>query len=257
MLKTLLAHPLTRGLDVDAPETTLLRGQIIQEKPFLRQVYLEWYETLAARLPEPTEGAALELGSGGGFGSQIIPRLITSDVILLSKIDVCLDGLALPYATASLRAIVMTNVFHHLPQPTVFLKEAIRCLKIGGVIAMIEPWVTNWSRWVYTHFHDEPFDPSAPLWGFDPTGPLSGANQALPWIVFERDRDEFTRSFPQLKISANQPMMPIRYLLSGGVSMRSLAPGWSFPAWRWLESCLHRWMDRWGMFALITLERVE
>jgi hypothetical protein len=37
MLKAWLAHPLTKGLDIDDPRTTHLRLQIIQEKSFLRQ----------------------------------------------------------------------------------------------------------------------------------------------------------------------------------------------------------------------------
>jgi 2-polyprenyl-3-methyl-5-hydroxy-6-metoxy-1,4-benzoquinol methylase len=48
--------------------------------------------------------------------------------------------------TESLRGIVMTNVLHHIPDARAFLKEAARCLHPGGVIAMIEPWVSPWSR---------------------------------------------------------------------------------------------------------------
>ena len=35
----LLALPATRGLDLDAPETTALRREIVRGKPFLRAVY--------------------------------------------------------------------------------------------------------------------------------------------------------------------------------------------------------------------------
>ena len=66
MLKSLLAHPLTKGLDIDDPKTTRLRRQIIQEKYFLRKIYEEWYQSIAASLPGG-EGAVLELGSGGGL----------------------------------------------------------------------------------------------------------------------------------------------------------------------------------------------
>ena len=40
----LLEHPLTKSLDLDDPKTTVLRKRIIQEKPFLRKIYKEWYE---------------------------------------------------------------------------------------------------------------------------------------------------------------------------------------------------------------------
>jgi hypothetical protein len=48
MIRALLAHPLTRGMDIDAPETTGLR----REKRFLRRIYQEWYAALAAAVPE-------------------------------------------------------------------------------------------------------------------------------------------------------------------------------------------------------------
>ena len=46
VVRKLLAHPLTRGLDIDAPETSILRRRIIQEKPFLNRVYHDWYTLL-------------------------------------------------------------------------------------------------------------------------------------------------------------------------------------------------------------------
>ena len=118
---------------------------------------------------------------------------------------------------------------------------------------MIEPWVTGWSRLVYGHLHHEPFRPQAEEWGFPSSGPLSGANSALPWILFERDRDRFEQEFPQWEVREIQLIMPFRYLVSGGVSLRSLMPGWSFGLWRALEKVLLPWMDQWAMFALVTL----
>jgi hypothetical protein len=46
-----------------------------------------------------------------------IPRLITSEVFNCPGIQVVLDGQALPIAAGSLRAIVMTDVLHHIPDP--------------------------------------------------------------------------------------------------------------------------------------------
>ena len=50
-LKRWFEHPLTRGLDLDDPRTTHLRRRILAEKPFLRKIYEEWYERIAASLP--------------------------------------------------------------------------------------------------------------------------------------------------------------------------------------------------------------
>jgi SAM-dependent methyltransferase len=256
MLKTWLAHPLTKGLDIDDPCTTHVRQQIIQEKTFLRRIYQEWYRAIVAVLPSGQE-AVLELGAGGGFMRDFVPDLIASELFYCPKIQAVVDGLHLPFATKSLRGIVMTNVLHHVPQPRLFFAEATRCVRPGGVMAMIEPWVTTWSRFVYSWLHHEPFDPEAPSWELPTSGPLSGANDALPWIIFARDRLKFEQQFPDWRIEQIKPMMPFRYLVSGGVSLRSLAPAWTFELWDQLENALGRWNNQLAMFAQIVLRRLD
>lgn len=252
MFRDLLAHPLTRGLDIDSPRCTELRVSIIQEKSFLRQTYEEWYTAITSLLPS-TEKPVLELGSGGGFLSDYIPELITSEVFYYQHVKVVLDGSRLPFANEALSGIVMTDVLHHLPQPREFFAEASRCMCRSGLVIMIEPWVTPWSRLVYAKLHHEPFRPEAAEWSFPRRGPLSEANGALPWIIFERDRALFEKEFPDLQIHIIRPFMPFRYLLSGGVSLRSFMPGWSFALWRNLENLLQPWMKNLAMFALIVL----
>jgi len=254
MLQRWLAHPLTRGLDIDDPQTTYLRRQIIQEKTFLRRIYQEWYQAIVAALP-PGGGAVLELGAGGGFMSEFIPDLITSELFYCPNIRAVLDGSRLPFSSQSLRGIVMTDVLHHLPQSRLFFDEATRCVRPGGVVVMVEPWVTPWSRFVYTHLHHEPFDPETLSWELPTSGPLSGANDALPWIIFARDRLKFEQEFPCWRIESISPIMPFRYLLSGGVSLRSLAPGWSFGLWKQFERTLGFWGNHLAMFAQIILRR--
>ena len=120
---------------------------------------------------------------------------------------------------------------------------------------MVEPWLTPWSRLIYRRLHHEPFEPDAAAWEFPGNGPLSDANGALPWIVFERDRRRFESDFPSWKVRSIAPGMPFRYLLSGGVSLRSLMPGFLHSTWKACESCLRPWMHSWAMFAVIVVER--
>lgn len=254
MLTRLLAHPLTRGLDIDDPATTILRRTIIQGKPFLKQIYEEWYQSIAKCLPD-IDGSVLELGSGAGFLADYIPNLITSEILHCADIRLVLDGQALPFMNESLRGIVMTNVLHHIPDARALLKEAARCLQPGGVIAMVEPWVSPWSRLIYTHLHHEPFEPEARDWRHSSSGPLSGANGALPYIVFKRDQAIFVSEFPDLEVSSILPFMPFRYLVSGGVSMRTLMPAFTFPAWTLLERWMKPHMDHWAMFALVAVTK--
>jgi SAM-dependent methyltransferase len=254
MIRTWLQHPLTRGLDLDDPRTTGLRRQIIRQKSFLVDIYSDWYTAIAQSLPVGP-GAVLEIGSGAGFLHDFVPDLITSETFTCPGVRVVLDGLHLPFAAGSLRGIAMTNVLHHLPQPRRFFSEARRCVRPGGVIVMVEPWVTSWSTFVYTRLHHEPFHADAQQWEFPSAGPLSGANGALPWILFARDRAVFEREFPQWSIELVAPMMPFRYLLSGGVSLRNLMPAWSSAFWSRVEGLIGTGASRMGMFARIVLRR--
>ena len=122
---------------------------------------------------------------------------------------------------------------------------------------MVEPWRSLWSTFVYTHLHHEYFKPRAVDWAFPAGHPVSAANGALPWIVFGRDRDTFNRDFPQWTVSRILPMMPFRYLLSGGVSYPAFVPNWSHGFWRGCERILSP-LIRWtAMFALVVLTRTD
>jgi SAM-dependent methyltransferase len=254
MKRSWLAHPLTRGLDLDDPETTALRRRIIRSKPFLGKVYQEWYREIADSLPAG-DGAIVELGAGAGFLADRIPNLTTSDLMLLPGIDIVADAQQLPFADRSLRAIVMINLLHHLHDPARFLERAARAVRPGGLLSMVEPWVSPWSRFVYGRLHHEPFDPTAAAWKRASGGPLSSANGALPWMIFHRDRRSFEQQLPHWKVERIRPMMPFRYLLSGGVSLRSLMPGWSFGPWKLFERLLEPAMPTLAMFAHIELRR--
>lgn len=253
-LKRLLAHPDAHDLGIDDPRTTERRRGIIQKNRFLWRIYDEWYRLIAACIPDGP-GHVLELGSGAGFLARYVPGLIASEVFLCSDIQLVLDARRLPFSSGSLKVIAMVDVLHHIPDTRAFLQEAQRCLRPGGSVLMIEPWVSTWSRAIYTRVHHEPFDPGVKDWTFPATGPLSGANGALPWIVFQRDRGKFESEFRELRIEDLRPFMPFRYLVSGGVSMRQLMPAATFDLWRTVESWLEKWPRHWPMFALIQLRR--
>ena len=227
MLDRLLAYPLTEGLDLDSPETTTLRREIILSKPFLRSVYLDWYTQIIDRIPDG-DGNVLEVGAGGGFLDSLLPGLITSEVFFVPGIDLVADARRLPFEDDSLKSIVMTNVFHHISDVAEFVSEAERALRPGGRVIMVEPWNTWWSQCVHEHFHDEPMVPDAVDWRFPTSGPLSGANAALTWIVASRDRDRLETGW-RLRVSEAEPFMPFRYVVSGDVSLRSLQPRWMYP----------------------------
>lgn len=228
----------------------------IQKNGFLRRIYQGWYETVQQNIPTGP-GEILELGAGSGFLREVIPQVVSSDVVHLAGLSLVLDGQHLPFKADSLKAVLMIDVLHHLPEPEVFFREAARTVEPGGVIIMIEPWVSAWSRLIYKNFHHEPYDQDAASWRIPVSGPMAGANIALPWIIFQRDRERFLREFPEWGISAIVPETPFRYLLSGGVRCSSLLPASSEPIFRGLENCLSAWMSSLAMFACIVLHRTD
>jgi len=231
--------------------------QTIRNKPFLTRLYADFYEEIRLAMPVGVQGPVVELGAGAGFFRNHLPQLITGDVLPSRFIDVCFDARNLPFKTDSLKGIVMLNVFHHIPSAGVFLSDAQRCLKHGGVVVMIEPWITVWSHLIYKLLHHEATDTSQRGWDFESSGPLSGANQALPWIVFQRDRILFQRHFSHFRIEAVRPHTPLRYLASGGLSHKATAPlSWYAPLVR-METLAQPLRRGFSMFATIILRRVD
>ena len=187
----------------------------------------------------------------------MIPQVIRTDINYLPFINLVMDGLHIPFPSESQDAILLLDVFHHLAKVEEFLHEAFRTLIVGGRIIMLEPWVTDWSLKAYSFLHHESIKPDSKDWYFNSSGPLSGSNQALPWIVFSRDIERFQKNFPNLKIKKIQPMMPFRYIFSGGLSSWVGLPGFCYSVVKRFETLFERKMDKWGMFALIILEKTK
>jgi SAM-dependent methyltransferase len=248
--------PLSNQRDTGDFHATLQRRQRVLKKPFVKRIYQEWYDMIALYIPPGLADAPLlELGSGTGFMKENIKGLVTSDIAPYPDINIVLDGQKLPFLKDALKGIVMVNVLHHFPRPRAFFAEAARCVRSGGSIIMIEPWVTTWSRFVYRRLHHEPFYPDAKEWERASDGPFSGSNSALPWIIFKRDPPQFVKEFTEWRINAIIPMMPFRYLVSGGVRIRASMPNFTFGMWKMIERCVDNLVDKLAMFALISLTK--
>ena len=111
----------------------------------------------------------------------------------------------------------MLNTLLHISNAEALFDEARRCLKPRGRILIIDQYPGWLSYWILKYAHHEPFDKHAKEWVFKTTGPLSGANGALCWIIFFRDRMMFKKLFPDLRIASISKHTPLRYWLSGGL----------------------------------------
>jgi hypothetical protein len=248
-----LREPRLRDLDLDDAASVPAVRATIESKASVRRCYEHWYRSLAGVLPR--SGLVVELGSGatGHLARRHIPHIVTSDIRAIEGVDRVVDACELPFGQGIVAGLAMINCFHHLPKAGDFLRSAGHCVSAGGRIAMIEPWCTPWSRFVYRYLHHEPMDPTRTDWSAIGSGPLSGANIALPWIVFERDRARFEREYPQWEIVQLRPMMPCSYLLSGGIGFRPLVPDVVHQLAHRIESALPQRLC--AMFALIELRR--
>jgi SAM-dependent methyltransferase len=254
LLKKLKLPEIHSGKPADDAAMTLLHREILGRKPFLRRLYVDFYKELADAVGYTPDTTVVELGSGGGFIKELYPKIITSDVLELTTVDKIFSACAMPFADDSLNAIMMIDVLHHIPDVRAFFREARRCLRPGGRVAMVEPANTPWGRFIYKNFHHEVFNPAAG-WEFESLGPLSTANGAIPWIIFHRDRRQFESEFPSLRVVQTRFHTPFCYLLSGGFTLRQLAPAWSYPVFKALEFCLSPLNSLLGMFETIILEK--
>ena len=180
--------------------------------------------------------------------------LFRSKAYQLPNVDKVFSVSDMPFQNEDVDVFFMINVLHHVTEPRAFFKEALRCLKTGGKIIMIEPANTLWSRFIYKNFHHELFDTKA-QWELDREGPLSYGNGALPWIIFSRDREVFEKEFSSLQIIGIKNHTPLRYLLSGGFTLRQLVPSFTYPVVKAVEYLLSPLNNLLGMFQTIELQK--
>lgn len=240
---------------LDSPERTMHHREIILQKKFLRKLYEQWYGEFLLEIPGLPNDILIELGSGGGFLKQMEPRMICSDILDLPSNDLTFSALDMPFENNSVGGIFMVDTMHHIPDMEKFLGEVSRVLVKNGKMIMIEPANSWWGRLIYKNFHHEPFEPKSG-WTIPESGPLSGANGALPWIVFERDRLKFQEKFPNLKIETIQYRNPLLYLVSGGVSFRQLLPDFMFSVMNKIDHILPKLSKQLSMFQLIKITNV-
>ena len=193
----------------------------------LRVLYRRWYTRIREVLPARELGPWIEIGSGPGFAREFVPELELSDIVKAPWHDRCVSADNLPFADASVGALVLFDVLHHLAAPARFFEEAVRVLRPGGRIVLCEPYISPVSSVVYRLFHEEPVDMRAqPLaeHGALDKDPFA-SNQAIPTLLCRKaGRRELERSFPALKVARFERLAGLSYPATGGFSRPPLLP---------------------------------
>jgi SAM-dependent methyltransferase len=199
----------------------------------------------------------VELGAGIGSFKEFRPATVATDVAPSRWADEVVDAQDLPYDDASLANLVMIDVFHHLPSPARFLSEAVRVLRPGGRVVLLEPYCSPVSGFFYDRLHEEHTDLSVDPFGEEPLSSASpyDANVALPTIVFWRRLDRFEALFPGLAVRHRQRLAMLAYPLSGGFSRRPLLPNALGRSVAWIERLLPFAAPLLAFRCLVTLER--
>ncbi|MFC6573764.1 MULTISPECIES: class I SAM-dependent methyltransferase [unclassified Pseudomonas] len=187
------------------------------------------------------EGLEVELGAGIAPMRNSYPEVLATDIVATEQLDMALNAEAMSLDDHSARVFYGQNCFHHFPHPDRFFTELERTLKVGGGAILIEPFHGPFAAFLYKRlFKSEGFDMHFPSWETPSTGPMNGANQALSYIVFVRDRQAFERKHPGLEI-VHQEICGnyLRYLISGGLNFRQLLPDALIPVLKVVEKLLY------------------
>ncbi len=238
-----------------APQDVLAeRRKIWKSKPILQRLYSRWYGLIKeARKP----GRTLELGGGSGSLKEFLPEAITSDIVFAPWLDAVMDAHDLPFKEESLDNVVLFDVLHHLAAPADFFFEVERVLRAEGRAIIMEPYVSWLSYPVYRFLHQEGMK-----WDMNPfldqrlerKEPFEG-NQAVPTLIFRKQREKFFEIFPRLKIVQQKTMDILLYPLSGGFHQRSFCPVILWRFFEGMEKRLHP-LNRYLAFRLfLVLEK--
>ncbi len=254
-----LREPGLEDAGVDGVDRLRAHRAVLERKPSIRRVFDEFHRCfgeLDGRFLRG-DGAVIEIGAGVYPVRESRADVLATDIVEAAHLDRRLDAQNMDLPDCSVRAFYLQNAFHHFPEPDRFFSELERTLQPGGGAVLIEP-ASGWlASWLYPRlFASEGYDKQARDWETPVGGPMSGANQALSHLVFDRDLARFERSHPALEVAYRDVLGNwLRYLLSGGLNFRSLLPAWAMPAVSVVEWLLSPLRSALGLHRVVVLRK--
>jgi len=219
-------EPKLEGLRPGSRAYFEVQRKLINERPLVRACYEAWYTNFLedeATVPQEKKGALLEIGCGASFLGEMVDGLVMSD-ISEGLADCVMRAEMIPFRDESVRAIFVAHGLHHFFDVQSFFEEVARVLVPGGVLCLVEPAHTLLARFFFSEVCvDEGYDDQTKTWNPGDVG-WRDANQALSWVVFFRDYEDFRRKFPELRLEKSKSLPWFGYSLSGGVTRKNPIP---------------------------------
>lgn len=197
-------------------------------KPLLRKAYRTFHTEIRRHLAEGS-GLTVELGSGIGVIKETIPECVTTDVFANPWVDRKEDAYCLSFQDASVRNLILFDVWHHLQFPGSAMEEFHRVLVPEGRVLLFEPAALSLlGRFVFGLFHHEPVhDRSEPRWFI----PQSIDRAQMPYYAAQGNAWKSFRSgcLPP-RLSRNWVLLCVRFypafewLAAGGFRQRQVVP---------------------------------
>lgn len=232
-------------------------SRLWHQKPLLRIVYNEMYRKMRQRR-STVAGKTVELGSGMGSISEIIPDCIRTDLFPYPWLDQTENAYQLTFEDNSLANLFMVDVFHHLRYPGTALQEFRRSLATGGRLIMMEPGLGFLGYIVYGLLHIEPIgshsDDSwfAPKnWSADDMDYYASQGTATRIFVQKKYADRLTG----WRIVEVKQIAALAYAASGGYSGPQLYPAFAYGLVKSIEKILQFFPSLFTTRLLIVLQK--
>lgn len=205
----------------------------------------------------------LSLGDGASKILEMGTGITDADHLSVAHFELpeAQEKLSLDFPDNSFDGIALKGQLFQMSDPLHFFDEALRVLKPGGRLAMLEPAIslTSWGYYKYLSGYD--VDMSINPFTQKPVIPFQTSrahNIAYPTALFTRQehRIQFMERFPGFRLTKRKWVGMIADPLSLGAKPYSLIPAFAVPLTLEIEEILNPFVGRWlSNKMLITLEK--
>ena len=239
----------------------LYQNQIAwQKKQTLSIVYRRFYQKIANLLKDPKGAPIVEIGSGIGRITEVIPDAIRTDVVTSPWIDIVENAYQLSFSDRSISNLILFDVFHHLKFAGTALEEFQRVLKPGGRVIILEPCISLLGVIIYGGLHKEPLGLFQKIqWkAASKRNALEQgyyAAQGNAFRLFCRKTLDFNRC--NWNIFHCERMPALSYIASGGYSGSSFCKPSSIRRWDTIDRFLQPFPSLFATRLLVGIEKTK